>query len=703
MRRFLLVISIVLFTCSSSTLFAQKKDFSYQQLFENAKTDVSKPLPTITKWLDDDHYIENRKDEGDGKMKLMSVDVKSGKAVPYEEDTMIGTLPSAPADAKNVTYSPDKKYAAYTLNNNLYIIESGSEKTTQVTSDGNDSIMNGYSSWVYYEEILGRATRYRAFWWAPDSKHIVFMHFDDSPVPVFPIYVSNGQHGYLERQRYPKAGDNNPYVKIGVVSLDNPTVTWADFNEKDDQYFGTPFWSPSGKLLVQWMNRDQNNLKMYEIDLASGKKKEVYDEKQKTWIDLDEGDRIEFLSAGKGWIIKSDKDGWDNLYLFDNDGKFISQLTTGNFWGTSVVKIDEKAKQVFFRARKENSARFDFYKVGLDGKGLTRLSFGDYSFDQINLSPNEKYFIANYSNLSSPTRMSIIDMKGKVVRELGDAKGTSFDNYNIPKSELKYANSDDGQFNLPVQITYPINFDPNKKYPVLISIYGGPNAGTVYDRWRPLGGITQWWAQEGLVQVAFDNRSSGHFGKNGLNYIYHQLGKYEIEDYMACAKWLRQQGWVDSNRICITGGSFGGYMTCMALTYGAAVFPYGIANSSVTDWSLYDTHYTERFMGTPKNNPEGYRITSVLNYTDRYKGLIRIIHGTSDDNVHMQNSMQLINKLEDSRKHFELMIYPGERHGIAGLKGLHNRLEAYEFIYHYLLNKPMPANFWNSGTQQRGF
>ena len=325
MRRFFLVISIVLFTCSSSTLFAQKKDFSYQQLFENAKTDVSKPLPIITKWVDDEHYVESRRDEAAGHMQTVSVEVKSGKAVPYEEDTQIGTLPSAPADAKNVTYSPDRKYAAFTINNNLYVQESGSEKRTQITSDGNDSVMNGYSSWVYYEEILGRVTHYRAFWWAPDSKHIVFMHFDDSPVPVFPIYVSTGQHGYVEKQRYPKAGDPNPYVKIGITSVDNPTVTWADFNEKNDQYFGTPYWSPTGKLLVQWMNRDQNNLKIYDIDLATGKKKEVYDESQKTWIDLDESDRIEFLPSGKGWVIKSDKDGWENLYLFDSDGKFNTQ------------------------------------------------------------------------------------------------------------------------------------------------------------------------------------------------------------------------------------------------------------------------------------------------------------------------------------------------------------------------------------------
>jgi dipeptidyl-peptidase-4 len=241
MRRKVLIVS-ALFLLTSAFVFAQKKDFSYAQLFQGATTDVSKPLPTINKWVDDEHYLENRKDETDGKMKLMSVEVKTGKAIPYTEETLITPASdiSFPKDTKNVTYSPDKKYAAYTLNNNLYIRTLGTENTMQITKDGNDSIMNGYSSWVYYEEILGRATRYRAFWWAPDSKHIVFMHFDDSPVPVFPIYVSNGQHGYLEKERYPKAGDANPYVKIGVTSVDNPAVTWADFNEKDDQYFGTP-------------------------------------------------------------------------------------------------------------------------------------------------------------------------------------------------------------------------------------------------------------------------------------------------------------------------------------------------------------------------------------------------------------------------------------------------------------------------------
>lgn len=289
--------------------------------------------------------------------------------------------------------------------------------------------------------------------------------------------------------------------------------------------------------------------------------------------------------------------------------------------------------------------------------------------------------------------MAVVDLKGNIKQVIGTAKGENFNQYQLPKKEYLTVTSTDGLFQLPIVITYPINFNPNQKYPVLMNVYGGPNAGRVYDTWNT--SLTDiWWAQEGLIQISADNRSSGHFGKVGMNYIHRQLGIYEIEDFMAVGKWIKQQTWSDTSKLCITGGSFGGYMTCMALTYGASVFNYGIANSSVTDWKLYDTHYTERFMDTPNENPEGYKKTSVLQYANMYKGLIRIVHGTSDDNVHQQNSLQLIDQLQNLKKHFEFMLYPGERHGILGLKGIHNRTEAYQFYYNNLLSKPMPNNFW---------
>lgn len=694
-------------TFSFTLLFAQAplKQFSYDQLFRGSATNVSKPLPTILGWADDEHYLVLQKDTTDGKTKTYSVEVKSGKAVPYVATVETASSSSAASpsikEARNLSVSPDKKWAAYTkADNNLYLWNIAENKETALTKDGSETILNGYASWVYYEEILGRASRYKAFWWSPDSKKLCFMSFDDSQVPVFPIYWSDGQHGRLENERYPKPGDKNPEVQIGLVSTEQPTaITWADFNPKDDQYFGAPIWTPGSELWVQWMNRDQNQLIIYQI-AATGSKSEIYKEEQKTWIDLDEANRLEFLPDGKSFLLKSDKDGWENLYLHSIDGKPIQQVTTGNFWGTSIVRIDAKAKQLYFKARRENSGRFDFYRVGLDGKALTRLSFGEYSHDQIHLSPNGKYFITSYSNVATPTTMALVDAKGKLIRELGNSKGEGFNQYEMARTEIVRVKSADGLFDLPVLITYPTNFDPAKKYPVLVSIYGGPNAGTVYDRWRPAGGTSQWWAQEGLIQVAFDNRASGHFGKIGLNYIHRQLGKYEIEDFMACGNWLKQQPWVDGNRLCITGGSFGGYMTCMALTYGADVFSHGIANASVTDWQLYDTHYTERFMDLPKDNPEGYRITAVNTYAHQLKGNLRIVHGTSDDNVHMQNSIQFINKLEELRKHFEFMLYPGERHGIGGnspAKSQHLRMETYSYYYQNLLQKPMPAQLSTTG------
>jgi dipeptidyl-peptidase-4 len=684
---------------------AQQKQVSFEQAFANKPTNITKQMPQVVKWLDDEHYVESKRD-GE-KIKTFTVNIKTGEAVPYEEKKEPGKQKKDYAaliqDAKNVTWSPDEKWVAYTnKDNNLFIRNTETDKDIQLTTDGSETIKNGYASWVYFEEILGRGSRYRAFWWSPDSKRICYMRFDDSQVPTFPIYVIKDQYGYLEKEHYPKAGDKNPEVKLGVVDIVTTKTVWADFNEKDDQYFGTPVWTPTGQLWAVWMNRGQDNLKIYQVDLISGSKTEIYDEKQNTWIDLDRTNRIEFFPGNTCFIMRSDKSGWEHFYLHDIKGKFINQVTSGDFTAGQLFKIDEKTKTIYFSARKENSTRWDLYSVTFDGKKMTRLSFGDYSFSGMNLSPNNKYFITTYSNIITPSTSVVMDMKGKVVREIANAKGDEFTSYELPKKELVRVKSADGLFDLPVTLTYPIDFDPNKKYPVLISIYGGPNAGRIMDTWSS-SGQEIWWAQEGLIQAVFDNRSSGHFGKKGMNYIHRQMGKYEIEDYTQCGRWLKEKPFVDDNRICITGGSFGGYMTCMALTYGADVFTHGVANASVTDWQFYDTHYTERYMDTPKENPEGYKMTSVMTYADKLKGLLRIVHGTSDDNVHMQNSLVLIEKLQNLKKHFEFMIYPGERHGIGAnnrAKGEHNRTEAYNFYYQNLLQKPMPEQFWQPTQQQ---
>jgi dipeptidyl-peptidase-4 len=325
--------------------------------------------------------------------------------------------------------------------------------------------------------------------------------------------------------------------------------------------------------------------------------------------------------------------------------------------------------------------------VDYSGKNLKRLTFGEYTH-QIQMSPNGKNFITTYSNVSTPPKRTLLDNNGKIVKELGDSKADDFDQYIYGKTEMITIPSEDGQYQLPAVITYPTDFDQTKKYPVVFSIYGGPNAGSVTNSWKGTG--NQWWANEGIVQIAVDHRASGQFGKEGVALMHRNLGKWEMKDYGTAAQWLKAKPWVDSKKLLITGHSYGGYMSALALTMGADNFDFGYAGAPVTSWELYDSHYTERFMDTPQENPEGYKAASVLTYVDKYKGLLRIMHGDMDDNVHVQNTIQLVDKLTNTNKHFELMIYPGSRHGFGPAKAAHDRAERFRFYYQYLLNKPVP-------------
>ncbi len=684
-------------------------------MLRNEKTNIVSPLPQILGWVNDDSFLINKKEHPDSAFKPFLVDCKTGKSTlssasvlkkkevesysvaAREGDIYLNfpgrsarKLTSTPETELNPTLSPDQEWVAFTRKNDLYTIHIPSGKEYRLTNDGTDLILNGYASWVYFEEILGRPSRYKSFWWSPNSKQLVFMRMDDTNVPLFPIYSEAGQHGYSENTRYPKAGDPNPTVKIGFTSPEGGTVTWADFNEKDDQYFGMPYWTPDGNTaLVQWMNRGQDQLIIYAVDPSTGNKKELYKEEQKTWIDLDDqGGRITFLPNKKGFILQSDKDGWEQLYWHNMDGSLKNKITSGNNWSTNVRFIDTLKNVIYFTSRQENSTRFDLYRVDLDGRNQQRLTFGDYTHN-VSLSPKGTYFISTYSNAATPEKIALINNKGKLILELGDAKGAEFDQIEIAKTEIIRIPSEDGKYQLPIRITWPLNYDPSKKYPVMINIYGGPNAGTVRDGWQ-YSGMNQWWAKEGLIQVAMDHRASGHFGKEGINYMHRNLGKWELIDWITIVKWLRNNG-ADASRVGIAGFSYGGYMTSMALTAGADYFTHGLAGGSVTDWKLYDSHYTERFMDTPAENPEGYQSGSVMTYTDKYKGLLRIYHGTMDDNVHMQNSLQLVKKLQDSKKHFEFMLYPGGRHGWGGNQNAHSTNENNMFIYKNLLKKEMPA------------
>jgi dipeptidyl-peptidase-4 len=709
----LLFLSCIL---SFSWLQAQKTNLTKDQMLKGAPHQVTRPLPYFLMWEDAQNFIISKKENSFSSYKKFRIHAKTGKEtavtdeqikMPAENEVALKKgdifftdtsgkatqLTQTTLPEQNPTLSPDQSKVAFTRGNNLYVTDIATRQETQLTFDGSETVLNGYASWVYYEEILGRPSKYKSFWWSPDSKRLAFMRMDESKVPLFPIVSEEGVHGFTENTRYPKVGDANPDVQVGVVDATGGKIVWAAVDPKKDQYFGMPYWKPDASAVwIQWMPRSQDTLKILEMALDNGAVREIHTEIQKTWVDLDDqGSRIQFLADKKNFIYKSDESGWSHLYLHDINGKRINAITSGNYTVVDLLYTDEKKQWVYFTCRKDNSTRYDLYKVKLNGKDLQRLTFGEFTHEDIHLSPDGSYFITTYSNAQTPDIMALVSHKGKILFEISNTKGDKYEETMIAKTELLRIKSEDSKYDLPFRIIWPLQYDSTKKYPLLINIYGGPNAGTVYDGWD-LRMQQQWWASEGLIQVAMDHRGSGHFGKEGMNALHRNLGYWEMKDWITIVKWLIQHAGVDPQRVCISGFSYGGYMSSYALTYGADYFTHGLAGGSVTDWHLYDSHYTERFMDLPAENPEGYKSSSVFTHADKYKGLLRIYHGTMDDNVHVQNSLQLVKKLQEKKKHFEFMLYPGGRHGWRNLpaQDAHSNNENTRFIYQYLLNKEIP-------------
>jgi len=725
---------LVLMLAASIAAGGAKKRLTFDQVFRNASPRLTEPLPAVTGWADDDHFIQQRRREGGpggppgGAEEI--VDVHSGKSAPWRDlekfragfpegidparpvavdargreylyekegllyllDTVRGGIAQITherAERKNPEFSPGGDYLAYTQDHDLYSVRIADGRVARLTHDGSDVVYSGWASWLYYEEILGRPSRYRAFWWSPDGSRIAFFRFDDARVPAYPLFSSAGVTGRTEETRYPRAGDPNPRVRVGIAPAAGGTTVWAAFDTGADCYYGTPCWTPDGGALwVQWMNRAQDTLRIVAVDPRSGGLRTVYEETQPSWV---EWLRVPLFVRG-GFLIRTDRDGWMHIERHDMAGRLAARLTQGAWSVTEMLAVDESAGSVFFTARKEATTRTDLYRVGLDGRGLRRLTFGPWTHT-VSVSPHGKYFVTTYSDVRTPPRMSLLDGEGSVVRALGDAKSDAFDDYDIGRTELFAIRTPDG-YELPAVLTLPPGFDSTARYPVLISVYGGPNSSSVADGWR--GIEPAWLAGEGLIQMSVDHRGSGHFGKAGVALMKGKLGTWEMNDYCEAVRWLRRLPFIDSTRVCITGGSYGGYVTCLALTRGADFFTHGNALYSVTDWRLYDSHYVERYMGTPAENPAGYAGASVLTYAPRYHGMLRIVHGTMDDNVHMQNSLQLVDTLEVLGRHFEFMAYPLERHGWGGAKAVHLRNESYRFYYTYLLRKEFPERLFEN-------
>ena len=710
------------------------------------------PIPRAWKWIDDDDVIFTY----DGTFEdstAFAVNARTGKrAEGAKAPARYADFPVKPAGAVNLTYSPDSTMLAFTRDNDLYVLDIASGKETRLTFDGSDVIMNGFASWVYYEEILGRPSRYKAFWWSPDSRKIGFYRFDNSQVPMFPIYsaFSNpaaassqsqsprvtdlGIGGSLSETRYPKCGQTNPQVRIGIVDVavipgSTGDLIWADFDPTLDQYFGIPFWGPDSKeFFIARMPRLQNTIDLYAVNASDGSKRHVYNETYKTWLNWFVG--VVFTDRGL-YMAREFETGWQQIYFLSYDGKEFRRLTDGPNWNVTIVRVDEKKGDVYFTAKRDAVAKQALYKV--DKKGVIKaLTDPTYNATGISFSPDGKYFVAALSNMTVPTKVAVIANKGGVVssgtdnicaypiREnqdkvsgkmwslveintspdvyphlnvVADMQGPDYDAsmYALPK--LVYITVADG-LNLPGMIVYPKNFDESKKYPVHVDIYGGPDTPMVRDRWVTPNAVNQWYSDNGIIQITVDPRAAGHNGRAGLDMIYRQLTVWEVKDFCEWAEALQELPYVDGDKIGVEGFSFGGTMTSMLLMQAPDKFHYGIAGGGVYDWALYDSHYTERYMDTPQNNPEGYEVSKVLNYVSGYPTeytgvsaepvMLKLSHGTGDDNVHHQNTLQLLDALHKEGKKFDFMIYPDGMHGYYGYQGAHFLKANQEFWLKYL-------------------
>ena len=713
MRRLHFSQFVVCLVLSSTLLINTVKGQNFQR---NVKLD------SIVGWTDDTHY-RIRKIEPDGEIYFQRVDIKTGKSVIIpaplsEKEILMRSLPENIKSGVNDVINPDKKSAlliidndlfyftfgakelrrltndnvpevnprfspdckkiAYTRNKDLYVFDLTTNKETRLTYDASDKVYNGYASWVYMEEILGRASRYAAFWWSPDGNKLAFLRTDETEVPVFTLNrldEPDGIHGRIEATPYPEPGDPNPKVKMGIADLSDASITWLKTDYNVDQYIAWPFWTPdSKKLAIQVLNRDQNEIKIILSDPSTGEYSQIYNESRKTWVEFFED--VYVMNDRSGFILRSYRNDWNNLYYYGWDGNLISELTNLNFRVTAINRVDEVKKLVYFSATGTESTDSHEFRVGLDGKNLLQMTSGPGTHN-LSISPGGSYFIDTWNSITSPGSIVSYNNKGEKLREISKFENPEYNPAKNSKSVFLKIMTSDGLFNMPAIITYPVNFDSVNKYPVVFTIYGGPDSKNVSNRWQ--GNNPSWYSCNGIITFTVDHRGSGQFGKKGLDYLYRNLGKWEIIDYEDAVKWLRTKSYVDPEKIGITGSSYGGYMTCLALTKGAGFWTHGFAGSSVTDWRLYDDVYTERYMDTPQDNPDGYKNGSTLTFAENYKGKLYLIHGDMDDNVHFQNSIYLISRLEDDGKIFEFMLYPEGRHGWRGLKAVHSRNESYNF------------------------
>lgn len=558
------------------------------------------------------------------------------------------------------SFSPTENKVAFIYENNLYLFDVEADKLTQITKDGEyNKIINGQPDWVYEEEF----TLKRVYEWSPNGKSIAWLRFDESEVPSFTMPVfGNDIYPYNYIFKYPKVGEKNSKVTLHNFSLNTGNTQKLNIASAFE-YIPRFSWINSNQLAVFTMPRLQNELNIIAVGL-DGSNKIIYTEKASTYLEI--SDDYKFLD--NMFIIKSEKNGYYHLYAYNYNGEQIKQITSGDFDIMSLDGIDEKAKQIYYTAALPNPMNRTVFKIDFEAKNKPQEITKELGVHAVQFSSNCTYFIDNYSTISSPSVYTIYDGNGKKVRVLEDNNVfvDKLKNNTISPAEFIEVPIENG-VKLNAFMIKPINFDSNKKYPVFMTVYGGPGSQEVLNKWN---GFDFFWhqilAQEGYIVVCVDNRGTGARGRDFRTITYGKLGQIETNDQISSAKYLGSLPYVDKSRIGIFGWSYGGYMSSLCITRGADVFKAAIAVAPVSNWKFYDNIYTERYMGTLETNPNGYDENAPTHFVNKMKGNYLLVHGTADDNVHYQNAAVLSAALVDANKEFEQFIYTDKNHGIYG-------------------------------------
>lgn len=558
-------------------------------------------------------------------------------------------------------YSPDGLKVAYIHKNDLYVKDLNSGKVTALTTDGKkNKIINGTTDWVYEEEFAIT----KGFEWSPDSKMIAYLKFNEKEVKEFTMTYYGELYPQLYEFKYPKAGEDNSKVTAHLVAIKGAKTTTINLGEYE--YIPRLSWSPvANKLILQTLNRHQNELNYWLVDATTKKvnSKIFYTEKSKTYVEID--NNLILLEDGSGLLRTSEKSGFNHIFKVGFDGS-EQQITTGNFDVIEFLGVDETTHKVFYSSAEKGAIYKGIYSIQLDGSSKKALSV-ETGYNEAEFLTGMKYFVKTYSDANTPPVYSLCNANGEEISVLEDNKELSnrLANYTLTKKEFTTFKFDD--YTLNAWVMKPANFDPAKKYPVFMTVYGGPGSNEVTDRFDGMDYMYhQLLTQKGYIVVSVDPRGTMYQGEAFKKCTYLQLGKYEIEDVIKVAKELQKESYVDAGRIGIQGWSYGGFMASLGMTKGADVFKMGIAVAPVTNWRYYDNIYTERFMRTPKENAAGYDENSPVNHVSKLKGKFLLIHGSGDDNVHYQNTMEFITALVNANKQFDLFIYPNKNHGIYG-------------------------------------